>query len=86
VLPLQSGYRNERHELVINTDYARVYEQINDEGHPEPELDELMKDFVIVLPAGEIQSVNFFSEEAYRLFNQQPEMASVERGERTPGA
>lgn len=76
LLPLQSGYRNEQHQLVINTDYARVYERINDEGRPEPELDELMKDFIIVLPAGEIQSVNIFDRDAYRLFNEQPELAA----------
>jgi hypothetical protein len=74
LLPLQSGYRNEQHELVINTDYARVYEWITQQGRSETELDELMKDFIIVLPVGEIQSVNLFDRDAYRLFNEQPEL------------
>jgi hypothetical protein len=74
LLPLQSGFRNEQHALVINTDYARVYERINEEGRPEPELDELMKDFIIVLPVGEIQSVNIFDRDAYRLFNEEPDL------------
>lgn len=76
LLPLQSGFRNAEHELVINTDYTRVYERISDEGRPEPELDELMKDFIIVLPVGEIQSVNIFDREAYRLFRSQPMLAT----------
>lgn len=76
LLPLQSGYRNGEHQLVINTDYARVYERINEESRPEPELDELMKDFIIVLPVAEIQSVNIFDRDAYRLFNEQPGLAA----------
>lgn len=76
LLPLQSGYRDPQHELVINTDYARVYERITAEGRPEPELDELMRDFIIVLPVGEIQSVNIFDRDAYRLFNEQSGLAA----------
>ncbi|HEU0079778.1 MAG TPA: hypothetical protein VFQ76_19185 [Longimicrobiaceae bacterium] len=76
LLPLQSGYRNGEHQLVINTDYARVYERINDEGRTEPELDELMRDFIIVLPVGEIQSVNLFDRDAYRLFDERPGLAA----------
>jgi len=76
LLPLQSGYRDPQHQLVINTDYARVYERINNEGQPEPELDELMRDFIIVLPVGEIQSVNIFDRDAYRLFNEEPGLAA----------
>lgn len=71
LLPLHSGFQNTEHELVINTDYTRVYERISDGRTPEPELDELMKDFIIVLPVGEIQSVNIFDREAYRLFHAQ---------------
>lgn len=76
LLPLQSGYRNEEHQLVLNTDYARVYERISAEGRSEPQLDELMKDFIIVLPVGEIQSVNIFDRDAFRLFSEQFELAA----------
>jgi hypothetical protein len=77
LLPLQSGYRNTEHQLVLHTDYARVYERISAEGRPEPELDELMKDFIIVLPVGEIQSMNIFDRDAYRLFSsEQPALAA----------
>ena len=69
LLPLQSGYRTGEHELVINTDYTPVYERITAQGRREPELDELMKDFIIVLPVSEIQSVNIFDREAHRLFH-----------------
>jgi hypothetical protein len=76
LLPLQSGYRNEEHQLVLNTDYARVYERISGEGPSEPQLDELMKDFIIVLPVGEIQSVNIFDRDAFRLFSEQVGLAA----------
>lgn len=35
-----------------------------------------MKDFIIVLPAGEIQSVNIFDRDAFRLFSEQVGLAA----------
>jgi hypothetical protein len=72
LLPLRSGYREETDlRLVLNTDYTAVYGKIiHTFSSSVPDLDENMKDFIIVFPVAEVQSVNIFDNEAYRVFQE----------------
>jgi|LakMenE01Jun11ns_1017448.scaffolds.fasta_scaffold9707544_1 hypothetical protein len=68
LFPTLSGYRSkDTHELHLTTDYTNVWLRIIKEG-PE-ENHEIIEDFEIVLPAGEILSAHIFNHSAYMLFN-----------------
>ena len=78
LLPLHSGFRSASdHRLTLVTSYSRVYKQIDQlHASSEPELDQYIRDFVIVLPVAEMQSVNIFDEEAFEMFNAPPDVAA----------
>lgn len=82
LLPLQSGFRQAAdHRLVLNTEYTAVYERIiRENGSSTAELDESMKDFIIVVPVGEVQSVNIFDPAIYPIFQEtsQPRADAVD--------
>jgi hypothetical protein len=68
LLPLESGYRdNQTLQLKITTDYAQVYNRIVNKDIEAASID--INDFRVVVPVSEIASINFFDEQAYRLFN-----------------
>lgn len=67
ILPMSSGYREPpTQELVINTDYAGVYQEII-RDHNEFLIGGA-DDFQITLPVSEIASANLFDPEAYTRF------------------
>jgi hypothetical protein len=67
LLPIKSGYRDSNtHELTLVVDYADVYAKII---RQEVKVAGGIRDFEIVIPVSEIQSVNLFDAEAYALFN-----------------
>lgn len=69
LLPVMSGYRRPpSHELVLTTDYARVYQTLL-VGDP-ARLARQVRDFQIVVPVAEIQSANLFDWGAYGRFQQ----------------
>lgn len=68
VLPMASGFRDpDTQELILTTDYARVYQQMILEDNAF--LLRGADDFHIVIPVSEIQSANIFDPFAYQLFN-----------------
>jgi len=69
ILPTSSGYRDENtQELVLTTDYAKVYQQIIQEDNAF--LLGGVEDFLIVIPVAEISSANLFDPAAYQKFQQ----------------
>lgn len=68
ILPLLSGFRAETtHELTLNTDYTRVYQELM--GEDETRLVRGVGDFQVVIPIAEILSANLFDPDAYQRFN-----------------
>lgn len=69
ILPMSSGYRDgSTQELVLTTDYAKVYQQIIQQDNAF--LLRGVEDFEIVVPVAEIASANLFDPEAYERFQQ----------------
>jgi hypothetical protein len=67
ILPMHSGYRDEATlDLVIQTNYAPVYADIIQQDNRAAL--EGIGDFRLVIPVGEVQSLNLFDPTAYRLF------------------
>lgn len=69
ILPLISGYRDERRELVMTTFYGDAYEQMSERKMDDTNL--TPDDFRIVLPKSKIQSVNLFDLTVYEMFKQE---------------
>lgn len=66
ILPMSSGYRDPTQQMVLTTDYAKVYAQII---RQDPKLQTVgVDDFQIVIPVAEIASANLFDPAAYEQF------------------
>jgi hypothetical protein len=71
LLPLHSGYRDEKTmEMVIQTNYAPVYAKIIQENNKVALAG--IGDFRLVIPVGEVQSLNLFDPTAYQHFRETP--------------
>jgi hypothetical protein len=69
LLPTSSGYRDsDTQELVLTTDYAKVYQQIIQQNNAF--LLGGVEDFQIVIPVAEIASANLFDPSAYQRFQE----------------
>jgi len=67
LLPIRSGYRNDRQELEFTTDYAAILAQVSD--HEAESLDHLDLDHLeVVLPIDRISSLHFFDFVAFEQF------------------
>ena len=69
LIPTASGYRDkDTRELILTTNYGRVFNEWLNSDDPRRTEDEIAKYFTIVIPKSEIVSVRLFDMEMYGLF------------------
>lgn len=73
LLPLISGYRDEKGKVRFTTYYDQIYATINDVGPT----DLTAEDFELVLPADSVQSAHLFDPSTYARFQKLPRPAAM---------